>query len=380
MVSYTTSNIKIAKMEKISIKFRRTEDRSYEILIGNGILKNIPLDLKEANIAYTYAIITDSRVASLYGKEMLKEFLNSGLKTYLISFPEGEENKNRETKAKIEDEMLSLKMARDSAIVALGGGVVGDLAGFVAATYNRGIPYIQVPTTLVASVDSSIGGKTGVDTVYGKNLIGAFYQPWRVYIDVSTLKTLPKNHIQEGLSEVIKYGVIRDEELFEFLEKYINKVFSLDTEVITYIIKRSCQIKGEVVELDEKESNLRKILNFGHTVGHAIEKLYNFKISHGKAISIGMTIEGKIAVELGLWDKNEFNRLISLLKAAGLPTKPTKTLDANDMIKTMKLDKKAREGKIEMVFPERIGQMATINGSYGIKVEDDLIYRILKET
>ncbi|GBD39229.1 3-dehydroquinate synthase [bacterium HR37] len=367
-------------MEKISIKFRRTEDRSYEILIGNGILKNIPLDLKEANIAYTYAIITDSRVASLYGKEMLKEFLNSGLKTYLISFPEGEENKNRETKAKIEDEMLSLKMARDSAIVALGGGVVGDLAGFVAATYNRGIPYIQVPTTLVASVDSSIGGKTGVDTVYGKNLIGAFYQPWRVYIDVSTLKTLPKNHIQEGLSEVIKYGVIRDEELFEFLEKYINKVFSLDTEVITYIIKRSCQIKGEVVELDEKESNLRKILNFGHTVGHAIEKLYNFKISHGKAISIGMTIEGKIAVELGLWDKNELNRLISLLKAAGLPTKPTKTLDANDMIKTMKLDKKAREGKIEMVFPERIGQMATINGSYGIKVEDDLIYRILKET
>ncbi|GIW47002.1 MAG: hypothetical protein KatS3mg078_0879 [Deltaproteobacteria bacterium] len=201
-----------------------------------------------------------------------------------------------------------------------------------------------------------------------------------MYIDVSTLRTLPKNHIQEGLSEVIKYGVIRDGELFEFLEKHIDKVFSLDTEVITYIIKRSCQIKGEVVELDEKESNLRKILNFGHTVGHAIEKLYNFKISHGKAISIGMIIEGKIAVELGLWDKNELNRLILLLKAAGLPTKPSKTLDANDMIKTMKLDKKAREGKIEMVFPEKIGEMAMINGSYGIKVEDDLIYRILKET
>src|ERR1700741_5157914 len=191
-------------MEKVKISLEKTEDRSYEIIVGEEIFKQIPLDLKKQNLAHSYIIITDSTVASLYGKKLLEDFQISGLNTYLISFPAGEENKNRETKSKIEDEMSKLKIGRDSAVIALGGGVVGDVAGFVSATYNRGVPYIQVPTTLVAYVDSSIGGKTGVDTQYGKNLIGAFYQPWRVYIDVKTLKTLPGKEIRGGLAEVIK--------------------------------------------------------------------------------------------------------------------------------------------------------------------------------
>jgi 3-dehydroquinate synthase len=272
--------------------------------------------------------------------------------------------------------MLKHKVGRDGAVIALGGGVVGDVAGYVSATYNRGIPYIQVPTTLVACVDSAVGGKTGVDTPHGKNLIGAFHQPWRVYIDVNTLKTLPENEIRGGLAEVIKYGVIKDEKFFGFLEKNIKRVFSFNTGALIHIVKRSCEIKGEVVELDEKESNLRKILNFGHTIGHAIENLSGYKISHGEAISMGMVAEGKIAVELGLWQKDELERLISLLKRAGLPVNLPTTLDLKQMMDTMKLDKKARGGKIEMVLPRRIGEMAKINGSYGIKIEEGIMFHI----
>lgn len=364
-------------MEKVRVNIKKTEDRSYEILIGEEILERISLDLGEEKLAHFYVIITDSIVSCLYGRRLLEEFKTAGLNAHLIPFPAGEEHKSRETKSKIEDEMSKLKVGRDSAVIALGGGVVGDVAGFVAATYNRGIPYVQVPTTLVASVDSSIGGKTGVDTQFGKNLIGAFYQPRRVYIDVETLRTLPEKEIRGGLAEVIKYGVIKDKGFFEFLEENVECVFSFATDVLTHIIKRSCEIKSRVVELDEKESNLRKILNFGHTIGHAIENLYDYKISHGEAISMGMVTEGKIAVELGFWKRDDIERLISLFSRTGLPTKLPDTLDLDRMVDTMKLDKKARRGKIEMALPRKIGEMAEIDGSYGIKIEEELILRIL---
>ncbi|MGH7802692.1 MAG: 3-dehydroquinate synthase [Thermodesulfobacteriota bacterium] len=364
-------------MEKVSVNLKKTEDRSYEILIGEDILKKIPLDLKNKKNLYHYLIISDSNVASLYGDVLLKQCTNSGLNSHLISFPAGEIHKNRDTKSRIEDEMSKLKIGRDSCVIALGGGVVGDIAGFVAATYNRGIPYIQGPTTLVASVDSSIGGKTGVDTPYGKNLIGTFYQPWRVYIDVNTLRTLHEKEIREGLAEVIKYGVIKDEKLFEYLERNIDHIFSFNADALIHIIKRGCEIKRQVVELDEKESNLRKILNFGHTIGHAIENISDYKISHGEAISMGMVTEVKIALELGFWKVDEYERLVSLFKKTGLPTKLPDSLDLSRMIDTMKLDKKARQGKIEMVLPRKIGEMVEVDGSYGIKIEEGLIRRIL---
>lgn len=367
-------------MEKVRVNLKKTEDRSYEILIGEDILKKIPLDLKNKKTVHSYVIISDSNVASLYGQKLLKGLTNSGLNSHLISFPAGEVHKDRDTKARIEDEMSKLKIGRDSCVIALGGGVVGDVAGFVAATYNRGIPYIQVPTTLVACVDSSIGGKAAVDTPYGKNLIGAFYQPWRVYIDVNTLRTLHEKEIREGLAEVVKYGVIKDKNLFEYLEKNIDHIFSFNTDALIHIIKRGCEIKGQVVELDEKESNLRKILNFGHTIGHAIENISDYKISHGEAISMGMVTEGKIALELGFWKLDEYERLVSLFNKTGLPTKPPHSLDLSRMINTMKLDKKARQRRIEMVLPRKIGAMVEVDGSYGIKIEEGLIRSILESS
>jgi 3-dehydroquinate synthase len=366
-------------MEKVLVKLKKTEDRSYEILIGRNILKTIPAELKEIGLAHSYAIISDSNVANIYGKKLLDQFLKSGLTTHLIYFPAGEINKNRGTKVILENKMLRLGLARDSAIIALGGGVVGDVAGFVAATYNRGIPYIQIPTTLVACVDSSIGGKTGIDTPYGKNLIGAFHQPYSVYIDVDTLVTLEKKELREGLAEVIKYGVITDGKLFGLVENQIDQIFSHNPEMLISIIKRCCEIKGSIVERDEKEANLRKILNFGHTVGHAIEKLYNYKMTHGEAISIGMIIEGKIALSLRILDSSDFERLATLLRKAGLPTRFPKMPDFKMMIDTMKLDKKARDGNIEMVLPSKIGEMSVSDGKFGIRIEEHLIYDSLDQ-
>jgi len=360
-------------MESVKVNLKRKEDNSYEIIIGNNILNDIPSELTKRGLAHSYVIITDSNVSTVYGNKLLASFRRAKLNTHLISFPAGEKNKNRGTKVLIENEMMKLRLSRDTAVIALGGGVVGDVAGFVAATYNRGIPYIQIPTTLVACVDSSIGGKTGVDTPYGKNLIGSFHQPSRVYIDVQTLFTLEKKEVRQGLAEVIKYGVIKDEKFFRYLENYIYQVFAFNFEILVQIIKKCCRIKGKIVEIDERESNLRKILNFGHTIGHAIEQLYNYKISHGEAISIGMILEGKIALKIGLWKLDEFERLNILLKKAGLPTLLPSRINVKRLINIMRLDKKTRGGIIEMVLPRRIGEMSEINGKYGIKVDERLI-------
>jgi len=364
-------------MIEINISLRKIEDDSYKIVIGENILESIAPDMKQADLAYNYAIITDSNVHKLYGESLKKHFSDLGLNNILLTFPAGEKNKNRQTKSKLEDEMLNNKFGRDSAVIALGGGVVGDVAGYLAATYNRGVKYVQVPTSLVACVDSSIGGKTGVDTPRGKNLIGSFHQPYRVYIDTNTLKTLPRKEVREGLAEVIKYGVIKDGNLFQFLEKNIEKIFMHDKQALRHIVKTSCEIKGEVVENDEKESNLRKILNFGHTIGHGIEALSDFKITHGEAISIGMIAEGKIAIKLGLWNHDELTRLQNLIGSASLPTDIPQSTGIEKLIDVMKLDKKARGGEIEMTLPIKIGEMSSINGNYGIKVDENFIYKTI---
>ena len=364
-------------MEKIRVTLKKTEDKSYEIVIQEGVLKQVPSKLKEAGLGHKFAIITDSTVESLYGAELSEGFIENGLSNKIVSFPAGEQSKNRETKAWIEDRMLENKFGRDSVVIALGGGVVGDMAGYVAATYTRGLPYVQIPTTLVACVDSSIGGKTAVDTAYGKNLIGAFHQPWAVFIDVNTLMTLNEKEIREGLAEVIKYGVIKDAGLFSFLEEKMSLIFSYDKEALTHIIKRGCEIKAEVVERDERESNLRKILNFGHTIGHAVENLSDYKISHGEAISIGMAAEGRLAVKMGLWNEGELGKLIKLFNEASLPTQIPEYMNTKEIIETMKLDKKSRSGRIEMTLPKSIGKMAAIDGSYGIKIEEELIEKTI---
>ena len=365
-------------MKKIEVKVSSSKDNSYEILIGQGLLGRIAVDLAEAAIAHSHALITDSNVAEIYGGKLLGDLEEALSEVRMIAFPAGEQSKTREIKSFIEDRMLESGFGRDSSVIALGGGVVGDIAGFVAATYMRGVPCVQVPTSLLACVDSSVGGKTAVDTSHGKNLIGAFYQPWRVYVDTDTLKTLGPKQVAEGLAEIIKYGVIKSADLFQYLEENIEKIYGFDDAALLEVVEASCRIKAEVVEKDEKEQNLRKILNFGHTVGHAIEQLSNYTISHGEAISAGMVIEGEIALGKAGWSEQEQERLIHLLKRAGLPTEPPRGVSVEKIIDVMKIDKKARKGKIEMSLPERIGKMKEYEGSYGIKIGEQTITSAFK--
>lgn len=365
-------------METIRVKLAKKIDNSYNILIGEDVFSKIATDLNDQTLAHSYAVVTDSNVNRLYGKRLEDEIRKFTRNVIVIEFEAGEKNKNREIKSFVEDGMLNSKFGRDSAVIALGGGVVGDLAGYVAATYTRGIPYIQVATTLVAAVDSSIGGKTAVDTPQGKNLIGCFHQPKAVYIDLNTLKTLEQKEIREGLAEVIKYGVIADRELFEIVENGIDEIFNKNSSTLKEIIERSCIIKAKVVEKDEKEENLRKILNFGHTIGHAIEKLSDYSLSHGNAISIGMAVEGKIAEIMGLWQADELISLKKLLSKSGLPVELPGSINKSEMINTMKLDKKTRAGNIEMSIPSSIGSMAKQGDSYAIKIDENIINDALK--
>ena len=363
-------------MSTLRVNLKQEIDSSYDIRIGTGMFEGLVKGLADNPIAYSYVIITDSNVRALYG-EKLKELLDGiSDKTLLLDFPAGEKQKNREIKATIEDSMLEAGFGRDSAVIALGGGVVGDLAGYIAATYTRGVPYIQVPTTLVACVDSSIGGKTAVDTPHGKNLIGSFYQPEEVIIDVNTLKTLGPEEIREGLAEVIKYGIIADYELFELIEERCDDIFALDIDLLSTIIEKCCRIKGDVVENDEKESNLRKILNFGHTIGHAIENHSNYTLTHGNSISIGMVLEGRIAVNLGIWNEEGLERIKSVFMKAGLPVEIPFDIDPEKLISSMRIDKKSRGGVIEMCLPEAIGKIYRIDGKYALKIDDMAIREI----
>lgn len=345
----------------------KRDGNSYDIIIEPGCIENI----RGIEIADSYAIITDSNVRKLYADKLLE---NLNTKTEIFEFKAGETQKIRETKARLEDEMHANGFSRDSCIIALGGGVVGDVAGFVAATFNRGIPYMQVPTTLLAQVDSSVGGKVGVNTPHGKNLIGAFYQPKKVYIDPDTLSTLPEREIKNGLAEIIKYGVIYDKDLFEFLENNIEKI--MDSEILTKVISRCCEIKAEIVSKDEKEENFRLILNYGHTIGHAVEACSNYSYTHGEAISIGMALAGKIAVNKGFLEPDEFERQNKLIEKAGLPIKAQSNVD--ELIEAMHLDKKRKNNEIMFVLSERIGSMKEIGNQFRIPVSEEEIREILE--
>lgn len=320
---------------RISVKLKNSR---YEIIIENGLFEKIPQLLKYGN---RYAIITDSKVGKLYGKKLAQKL---GGKTALITFPEGERSKNLITVEEICREMLQNKFDRHDCVIALGGGVTGDIAGFAASIYMRGIPYVQIPTSLVAMVDSSIGGKTGVDMREGKNLIGTFYQPKAVYIDPKLLSTLPKRHLVNGMAEVVKYGCIMSKSLFKYVAKNHKRILDFDHKALNKIIVQSCKIKRKIVEKDEREKGLRMILNFGHTIGHALEKLTNFNLLHGEAVAIGMVQMCK--------DK----RLKDLLVKLGLPIKIPKEFTKKHIRETIKKDKKKIGRKIQKILVEKIGK------------------------
>ncbi|MDO8424752.1 MAG: 3-dehydroquinate synthase [bacterium] len=343
--------------------------RGYDIKIGRGILREI--DFKQFGRT-KYGIITDSNIKKLYGEKLQNIFIEQGLKMELFDFPAGEKSKNWEVAGSIGRELVKKDLDKGSLIIAVGGGVVGDLAGFVASIYKRGIGYVQIPTTLLAQVDSSIGGKTGVDVPQGKNLFGTFYQPKAVFADIDFLKTLPEEEIKNGLAEVIKYGMIRDAELFRYLEENYS---SRTDDFYLSIIKRCCQIKAKIVEQDEKEEELRKILNYGHTVGHAIESAQGYKISHGRAVALGMICEGKISNEIELLNDEDLNRQNQLIKNIGLPTAYKGQLD--DLIDIMKKDKKAKSGEIHFVFPVKIGEVKRENDQIAFPVDTSFIRKCL---
>jgi 3-dehydroquinate synthase len=325
---------------KLKVNLKKEIDDSYDIVIESGLFDEIPIDIKKNFPASKYAIITDSRVKNLYGRKLLEIFKRNDLDTELIEFPEGEESKNWNTVQIISRSLAKSGFDRNSIIVALGGGVTGDLAGFVASIYMRGIRYIHIPTTLLSQVDSSVGGKTGTNIPEGKNLIGNFHQPKKVYIDPELLRTLSIKELKNGLAEVIKYGTIYDEKFFEYLEQHVDDVLKLDKEVLSEIIFRCCKIKSEIVEKDEKEKNLRSILNYGHTFGHVVEALTDYKkYTHGEAVAIGMNFAGKLAVGKKLWSEKELKRQNQLIKKFGLAIKIPK-FEPVKIIEIMKSDKK----------------------------------------
>ncbi|MFO0752817.1 MAG: 3-dehydroquinate synthase [Thermodesulfovibrionales bacterium] len=342
-------------MEKVRVELG---ERSYDIIIGRGILPGTGESLSAFGFSPRAAVVSNPAVFSLYGPAVMESLQRAGFECCEVLIPDGEEYKDFFWSYHILTCLLKNRLDRNSCVIALGGGVIGDITGFAASLYMRGLHFVQIPTTLLAQVDSSVGGKTGVNHPRGKNMIGSFYQPRLVRVDLDTLKTLPGREFLSGIAEVIKYGVIRDSALFDFMERNRDAVRGLETDALAYIVGRSCAIKAEVVSRDERESGLRAILNFGHTVGHAVETGTGYsRYLHGEAVAIGMQCAARLAVSLGMLDASQADRIEALLEAYGLPSRLPGDLNRDALLSHMLIDKKAVAGEIRFVLPERIGQV-----------------------
>lgn len=341
----------------VRVSLQEQRDASYDIVIGRGLLAELPALLARHCPAARYAVITDSHVAPLYAEKLVTRLQDAKLLASLFAFPAGESNKTRDTWAAVSDRMLGAQLGRDGAVVALGGGVAGDVGGFVAATFHRGIPCVQVPTSLLAMIDSSIGGKTGVDAPAGKNLIGSFHQPRLVVADLDTLATLPAVQLAAGMAEALKHGVIADADYFAFLERDHSAVKAKDPAALQRVVTRSIEIKAQIVAQDERETGVRAVLNFGHTIGHAIEATTRFAVLHGEAVGIGMICEARLGERLGITAAGTAERLRRALAAYGLPTALPNGPTASDLLAAMQVDKKARAGAVRFALPQAIGEM-----------------------
>ena len=337
---------------------------SYEIAIATNSLEQLGRAMKQLNVGKKALVVSNPEIFGHYGDICVRSLETAGFETCTHLIPPGEEHKHLQSIQQVYDTAYTNHLERSSTFVALGGGVVGDMTGFAAATWLRGVNFVQVPTTLLAIVDASVGGKTGVNHPQGKNLIGAFYQPKLVAIDPAALKTLPLREFRAGMAEVIKYGIIWDRDLFSKLEHYsdLDRLDKIDAKLLETIITRSCQAKADVVSQDEKEAGLRAILNYGHTIGHAVESLTHYKqFVHGEAVGIGMVAAGKIALEMGLWTEAEAQRQDALITKAGLPTEIPPELAIEDILETIKSDKKVKAGKVRFILPTEIGKAVISN-------------------
>ena len=340
-------------------------NNSYEVIIKQGLINNIGEELTRIGINNNrkILIVSNKEISTLFGRKLLNNLKKNNFNAEIFNIKAGESHKNLASLSEIFNAAFEVGLDRNSLIIALGGGIVGDVTGFAAATWLRGIEYIQIPTTLLSMVDSSVGGKTAVNHPKGKNLIGAFYQPKAVFIDPETLITLPTREFKAGMAEVIKYGVIKDKSLFEYLENQKNrdKILNLENESLIKIINNSIKTKACIVSEDEKENGIRAILNYGHSFGHVIENLCGYgEYLHGEAISIGMKIAGDIATEKNLWSKEHSLRQDHLIESYGLPTQTPK-IKKNDVMKILMGDKKVRNGKMRFILPIELGEVDIFN-------------------
>ena len=346
---------------------------NYNVYIGAGVLRDIAGHLKHARMGKRLFLITNPFVFELHGYNLKEALTANGFEVNVLTVPDGEEYKSIETAGNLYSELSAGLAERGTPVLALGGGVIGDLAGFVAATYMRGMPLLHAPTTLLAQVDSSIGGKTAVNHGKLKNQIGVFYQPSAVFSDTSVLKTLAANQLSNGLAEVIKCAVIGDRMLFGLLEHKMMETRELDEKTLETAVLRAAAFKARIVSRDERDRGLRNVLNFGHTVGHAIEAVTGFKVNHGTSIAIGMIVAGRIARRLGLFPERDLGRLTSVIAAAGLPTAMPE-LNITEVLDAIKHDKKVSGGNVKFILPIRIGQIIVTD-----KVDLDMVAEALAE-
>lgn len=358
-------------MRTIHVSLR---ERSYAIRVGSGLLATVGAECRKLNLGRRCAVISDTRVAPLFSGHCLASLRAEGFDPFLVTVPAGETAKSLRQVEHCYGALAAHRLERKSFVVALGGGVVGDLAGFVAATYLRGLNFVQIPTTLLAQVDSSVGGKVGINLKAGKNLVGAFHQPRLVLCDLDTLRTLSAREFRAGLAEVIKYGVIYDAAFFRRLERGLPKLLRRDSPLLASVVARCCAIKADVVGQDETESGLRAILNFGHTLGHAVEAVAGYgEYLHGEAISIGQIAAARLSTEFAGLPATEARRITTLFRRAGLPTQMRLPARHHDrLLKAMRLDKKVSDGEMKFVLAKRIGAV-----TWGNPVPETAIRKVM---
>ncbi len=369
-------------MSTFNVELKKVVDDSYEIETGFNLQDKLVADIKGGLVGgiTKFAVITDSIVKDLYAEDILKKLIDAGYKADLFVFEAGETSKTRKTKELVEDAMLEKGYRRDCCIIAVGGGVVTDLAGFVAGTYGRGVPFINYATTLLAAADASVGGKTAVDTPLATNLIGLFNQPEKVYLDIATWKTLPARQVSSGLAETIKHACIASDELFDYLNENMDKILDIEQNACEHIANENCKIKYSVVMKDERESGLREILNLGHTVGRAIETVSDYKLLHGEAVSIGLVAEVKLAYKLGYMTAEQRDDVIKLLGKAKLPTAIPEYIDREQLVKKLYTDKKVRNGQLRFVIQKGIGDVVEFeDGVFAARIDEATAREIIMD-
>ena len=369
-------------MSVFNVELKKVVDDSYDIEIGYNLMDKLVEDMEAGlfGTLHKFAVITDTNVRDPYAKPICEKMIAAGYKVDLFVFPAGEKSKTRLTKERVEDAMLEKGYRRDCAIIAVGGGVVTDLAGFVAGTYGRGVPFVNYATTLLAAADASVGGKTAVDTPLATNLIGLFNQPQKVYIDIEAWKTLPERQVASGMSETIKHACLASYDMFAFIEENLDDILSFKKFACEYIAENNCKIKYHVVMKDERESGLREVLNLGHTVGRAIETVSEYRLLHGEALAIGMAAEVLLSARLGYMSDEEAERVIALYDRVGLPTRIPEYIDREALIKKLYTDKKVRDGKLRFVLQKGIGDVVEFApGVFAKPIEESLAREIIME-